>query len=319
MNVAPRRELSGRSGHGTLIRDVKRSAKTNTVAALLGHMGFALIAKLKANHAGALQSTDPEYLHQLRVAIRQLRVLLSLYSSLRPEQPRAAVTREAKWLAHKLGPARDCDVFVEEIWPPLRKRLRAGPEVDALDNQWLAERRLAKGAVAIALRSRRYLALMLKLEDFFADCASPDVESGGTAHSADKDVLTFARAQLRRRAKRLRNFERRWAALDEASVHRLRIAVKKLRYVMAFFGPLYKSRRVNKMLKRLSRLQDILGRLNDIEVATGKVAATLKQRGGKQQEGVRRSMLAWRRSMLKVLRRRARSAWKDYNDIKPFW
>lgn len=319
MSAAPKRKPAGHSAQRPLSGDDKNKLKTDSLPTLLGHTGIALIRKLDANHAGALQNRNPEHLHQLRVAIRQLRVLLSLYSAIRSGQQRAEVAREVKWLAHKLGPARDGDVFVEEIWPPLRKCMGAGPVVDALDHHWLAQRRLAKRMVSTALRSRRYRALMQKLEDFFADCSSPASESAATTHCSNDDALAFARAQLRRRAKRLRNLERRWATQDGASVHRLRIAVKKLRYVVAFFGPLYKTRAVNKMLKRLSRLQDILGQLNDIEVATGKVAAALKQRSGMQEERARRSVLAWRRSMLKALRRRAPSAWKDYNDVKPFW
>lgn len=319
MIAAVNRELSGRSAQRALTRVDQDSAKKHSLPVLLGHIGIALIGKLKANHDGAIKSIDPEYLHQLRVAIRQLRVLLSLYGAIRPEQKCAEVAREAKWLAHKLGPARDGDVFVEEIWPPLRKRLGAGSTIDDLDNQWLAERRLAKRAVNLALRSRRYGTLMLKLEDFFADCMLPAIEFAGTADSFNQDTLGFARTQLRRRAKRLGNLERRRAAFDGASVHRLRIAVKKLRYAVVFFGPLYKSRRVNKIYKRLSRLQDILGKLNDLEVATGKVTIALKQQGGEQAERARRSLLAWRRTMLKVLRRRARSAWKDYDGTKAFW
>ncbi len=67
-------------------------------------------------------------------------------------------------------------------------------------------------------------------------------------------------AQTRKRAKRL-------DTLNDAARHRLRIALKKLRYSADFFAPLYEKKRVVKFQKRLSRMQDILGALNDVAVA----------------------------------------------------
>lgn len=293
--------------------------KTDSLDKILGTIGVALLAQLRANHGGALQGADPEYLHQLRVAARRLRVLLLMYSGLRPAQQWAAVSREAKWLAHKLGPARDCDVFVDKIWPHLRRRLPPGPIVDALGDRWHVERRQSGEAARTALRSRRYRRFMLKLEKFFTDGSLPGAEVSCVPKNRDRDPLTFARAQLRLRAKRVANFDRRWAAMGAKELHRLRIAVKKLRYVAEFLGPLYKSKRVTKILKRLSTLQNVLGAMNDIEVANARIAAALKRRAADQRERLGNSLHSWRRSKLKALRNRARSAWKNYSDIKPFW
>src|SRR5581483_3074399 len=51
---------------------------------------------------------------------------------------------------------------------------------------------------------------------------------------------------------------RRMKALDEHDRHRLRIALKKLRYAAEFFGPLYKEKRVKKYLRRAKALLDDL-------------------------------------------------------------
>ena len=49
--------------------------------------------------------------------------------------------------------------------------------------------------------------------------------------------------------------------------HRLRIAVKKLRYGLEFFAGLYPTRRTRRLIDALRAFQDSLGALNDIAVA----------------------------------------------------
>ena len=66
-----------------------------------------------------------------------------------------------------------------------------------------------------------------------------------------------------KKAKRIRQ-------LDTPHRHKLRIAVKKLRYASDFFGHLFAGQTPKKRLRsfktRLTDLQDQLGALNDIEV-----------------------------------------------------
>jgi CHAD domain-containing protein len=57
---------------------------------------------------------------------------------------------------------------------------------------------------------------------------------------------------------------------DENALHRFRISLKKVRYLLEFFEPLFSRRKVKPLLKGLRRLQDALGVINDrdIELAT---------------------------------------------------
>ena len=56
-------------------------------------------------------------------------------------------------------------------------------------------------------------------------------------------------------------------SLSVADRHELRIRLKKLRYTAEFFAPFFERARVDKFVTRLSRMQDILGALNDVAVA----------------------------------------------------
>jgi adenylate cyclase len=73
------------------------------------------------------------------------------------------------------------------------------------------------------------------------------------------------------RLKRLRNKVRRLAVAahtdDPASLHALRIGIKRLRYALEFFSPLARERVLGRVLTQLAALQDTLGQLNDLSSA----------------------------------------------------
>ena len=67
----------------------------------------------------------------------------------------------------------------------------------------------------------------------------------------------------RKALKRGRDFAR----LTPVERHRLRIALKKLRYATEFFHSPYPKKRTHAYLAALKELQDTLGHLNDVAVA----------------------------------------------------
>ena len=67
----------------------------------------ANLAHLTANDRGVLEGRNPEYLHQMRVALRRLRSGVDVFSPVLAESRIADYRAEMKWLAGRLGPARD--------------------------------------------------------------------------------------------------------------------------------------------------------------------------------------------------------------------
>jgi CHAD domain-containing protein len=62
-------------------------------------------------------------------------------------------------------------------------------------------------------------------------------------------------------------------AVTAAERHRLRISIKRLRYVLDCFASLYPQRQVASMNKALADLQDALGHMNDQTVANRLIQA----------------------------------------------
>ena len=67
----------------------------------------------------AAGSTDPEYVHQARVALRRLRSALKLFAPVLPPDFVAAYGQTWQTLASALGDTRNWDVFITETLPPI--------------------------------------------------------------------------------------------------------------------------------------------------------------------------------------------------------
>src|SRR5262245_28120308 len=84
----------------------------------------ACVQHIEANRHGALAAADPEYLHQMRVAIRRMRTALEVFAEAVPDAVASPLQGELRWLSGALGQARDWDVFIAAT---LRPALSARP------------------------------------------------------------------------------------------------------------------------------------------------------------------------------------------------
>lgn len=290
-----------------------RAARDVSAATQLRRCGRLLLRQIRGNLRGTLADRDPEYLHQLRVAVRRLRVLLRLLRGAAPDGARRHGADALKRLARLLGPARDGDVFRQEIWPPLRLRIDDARLAPALDAAWLVQRHRAMGRARQALAAPRFHKLLCELDVLFAE---PRARGDGDDAVSDAG---FLHAAIRRRARHVRAAYA--AAKDEADyerrLHALRIAVKKLRYALEFLAPLLKRHRAARALKRLARLQAVLGEMNDIAAAQARIDTALQRRRGVAAERARETLRQWRAARIRSLRRKFNAAWKAYRQVKP--
>lgn len=277
-----------------------------------------LLRQLRANHAGALRSQDTEFLHQMRVALRRLRALLSLYGDLLRARERKAVVRELRWLAHALGPARDADVFAEDIWPPLRAALGDSALMRDLDRIWQAARRRAAIIAHRALASQRHERLMQHLERWVRQPAWTRA-NGQERDPEDQGARDFGCAALDRHARRARAAGRAQRRRNAEDLHRWRVRIKKLRYIMDTLAPLFPAVHVRKTLAALSALQDVLGDLNDLVVAAQKLDAALLSRRDVDVAQLQQRFQEWQALQWHERKGKLDLAWRDFRHTEPFW
>jgi len=124
---------------------------------------------------------------------------------------------------------------------------------------------------------------------------------------------------LERRYARVRKRGRKLRQLSAAELHRLRIAVKKLRYAMDFLVTLFAAKRARDMVSHLARLQNILGAMNDAATVERLVHDAFGARAGKAMSEARGLVLGWSHGRALTLRRELRGAWKAFRASEKFW
>ena len=226
--------------------------------AALRRVAGACMGQVQANEEGFCASSDPEYLHQLRVGFRRLRVALSLPRESAWVEALAPLKEEMRWLSSVLGPARNWDVYITETLPPMARHVGAAAELAAFRARSRRLRGLRVETARAAVRSPRYTRLLLAIGALLAG------EAGSAA--AGVGLRSFAKAALRRHDSRVRRLGAGMAEASAVERHRARIQAKKLRYCAEFFASLHPRGKVKPYVAALSELQDVLGALNDARV-----------------------------------------------------
>lgn len=241
----------------------------------------------------------PEAVHALRVATRRADAALRIFGDLLPRRRGAWIRKALRRLRRAAGAVRDIDVMLG------RHRAIAG---DAPDAAWRAvfaaaatrRRRAARGLVACAerLRDKGFRARV--------EALLPRVRWRGEGDGA-VPFVDAARARLAEPAARVLGGAADPGA-DDAALHALRIAAKRLRYAMELFGGAFDGAFRGAMYDEVEGLQEILGALNDHVTA----AASLARRVARAKDprvAARLRQLAAVESRSRDDRRRALFAW----------
>lgn len=234
----------------------------DTPVAAFRNIALGCLDHLQLNHAGALASDDPEYIHQMRVATRRLRAALRLFGPLLPEGFADRLLPPLHELMGMLGQVRDYDVLLAEIAAPVLAALPDEPRLAALVGV-ITERRFALRQQALQqLQAPHYGVVVLRTLATLHGLETK-VSSGETAPAAST-LLDFAGSRLRRLRKKTLTLAAQASIDSPASMHALRIGIKRLRYALEFFAPLAARKPMQKLLGHLTALQDALGQINDL-------------------------------------------------------
>lgn len=225
------------------------------------------LAQVQANVEGILSAGDPEFVHQFRVGARRLRAFLRGYRKALEPALEDRMRPELAWITAVSGEVRDLDVLAATTLPALA-RAGAGPAGDRFVRRLALRRAAALHGLRKALASKRHAAM---LRAFARWLQSPAAD----ARPEGRDLRHFAARSVERRFRAVRVAAGDDpATLDPAALHRLRIAVKKLRYGIEAFGSLWPAKASRPFEDALAALQASLGRANDAATAA-RLLATL--------------------------------------------
>ena len=219
----------------------------------------ASLDQLLANEEGVLATDDPEFVHQARVGLRRMRSALRIFREALP--PEAETWRaDLGDLARTLGEARDWDVFATETLPALARAFGDPAVKQRLARRAAVPRKKALERARSALLAKRFTGLVLDLAKWLSEPAR------GTAGTATP-LVEFATRLARKRHRRLIADAQGLAQRTPEERHAVRIDAKRLRYAVDGFASLFREKRVERYLRELSDLQDVLGTSNDAATA----------------------------------------------------
>ena len=261
------------------------------------------------NLAPVLEAGDPEGVHQLRVSLRRLRSAL-LFLKPHLGSGAAALNREARRALKRLGPARDLDVFLLETLPPV---IDANPGVSSLPRLRDAARERRDAAHASAGK----LILGRRFNRFILDLLQVAHSGGLVARDADESLPAVARRRLNKRYRSLMKAGKGFDRLGGPERHRVRIALKKLRYACDYSRSLYPGPAAESCLRHLSSLQDDLGLLNDAAVAR-RISGELAAADPAAVDGASR-VRDWCDERVRSAEPGLIESWRTFIAAEPFW
>lgn len=240
-------------------------------------LAAAMLAATRRYEAGIIADDEVECLHRYRVLLRRTRSLLGLMKGVLPVDDMQALRQELALIASRTNRLRDLDVFLASLpdcavlVPELLRPGLAGVTAEAR-----RQRGLERGRVLSLLRSRDYAARMERLA---AACAAPG--SYPPTPLAGEAVAGAARQRLWKQCRSVLRTIRALSATaaTDGDLHRLRLGVKKARYLLDIFGGLFDPENVALLAARCRELQGALGDVNDLGAQQKHVLALLERRG----------------------------------------
>ncbi len=251
--------------------EVDETMVTGAVALAALRRSFAALLE---HEPGTRVGDDPEALHQMRVATRRLRATLALFADVLPVRI-VAYRGTIGWLADALGSVRDLDVQLARLegW----RTEMTSRDADALETlvALLRRRRLvARRTLLRVLDCPRY--------DRFVARFATLLRTARPRGDARLSIVATAPALIRKRMRRMREAA---DAITESSpppaYHAVRILCKKLRYALEAHADVYGTP-LARVVDAVAKLQKLLGRHQDSEVAVAQLRALSERRGSKR-------------------------------------
>jgi len=201
--------------------------------------------------------------HRMRVAARRLRSCLRSFGEVFVPARVEALRGELGWLTSLLGEARDAEVLrraLEKELDALPPEQVLGPVRATLSSRLVGREAVAGEELLVALRDRRYAALLEALSRFVEEAPL-----AGEGDSLEAPLRKAVRRDLRRVRRRMAAAEGERGERRNVGLHEGRKAAKRARYALETVTPVFGSKAA-RLAGRYEALQEALGAQHDAVV-----------------------------------------------------
>jgi triphosphatase len=278
----------------------------------------ACVTQFVANWPAFEGPDKVEAIHQMRVALRRLRAALALFQRQFPCKEFHELRAEAKRIASAMGEARNWDVFDSLVRDGPRAAFPSDPGFSPLMQDVAVQRENGHADVAALLADSNTTRFVLSLEALVARRGWRNALPGAELPRLTMPASGFAAECLERLHQRVRKRGRTLLDLSPEERHRVRIALKNLRYAADFLGNLFvPANGVRAYAQVASRLQDALGGFNDMVM----VADLVRRLDTRDADPARAAgiIIGWYGRDAQVADTSLREVWRGFRKAKPFW
>lgn len=266
--------------------------------------------ELSGFQQAALNWTDPEGVHSMRVASRRLRSALRDFMPYLRKRPLASALKQLRHLADALGEVRDQDVAIAALE---KMAAQAPGDLSSGLKPFIETKKHVRDQAREELMATLVASELTQLESEF----TIGVEEAA-ATRAGSPAITYLTMSQQIILDRLKEFEALSNGLlnpfEIETLHDMRIAAKRLRYAIELFQQCW-GRSLSGYAKRIARIQTALGDLHDCDVWIESLGKhIINARKHKQQDQL--AALMWLLSHLVKLRtkhlRQAFARWREW-------
>lgn len=266
--------------------EVLRAAVATSTARLIAHDPVVRIG------------TDPEGVHQARVATRRLRSDLRTFGAVVDPEWHVSLRAELQWLGQLLGAVRDTDVLLERLDGRL---LTLSPGDRAAGKHLLQglrdHRKRARDELLVAMRSERYDALLGRL--VATTRVIPPAAAGADFDLELGELVRTPWRKLRRAVEALGDDP------PDTALHGVRIRAKRCRYAAEAVAPAV-GKEARRFARAVEALQELLGEHQDAVVAARWLRTHAADGGGRVERAFAAGELA---ALEDVAARESRAQW----------
>jgi len=261
----------------------------------------------------ALDFSDIEGVHAMRVATRRLRSALGDFLPLVKKRPLRRVRKNLKKIADALGAVRDQDVAILAL-----EHLQSAAEIDQINlkikegiEKLLGERRRLREKAQTNLIQTLDAGGLAKLREDFTAALDKAVSSNKRAR-----VVSFNEAGREAVDASLRELCDLGVSVYEPfnieKLHEMRIAAKRLRYAVELFTACWGDS-IAPFAAQIAEMQSFLGEVHDCDVWLDNLSVRLRKRQNNAANAGERQAAAW------LLSEFIRNRTKNYRGALKLW
>jgi CHAD domain-containing protein len=237
---------------------------------ILTHM----VEVMQQNEEGIKSDIDTEFLHDFRISVRRTRSALGQIKKVLPQEVTDRFRKDFALIGQSTNHLRDLDVYLlrkGQYHDLLPKDLRKG--INPFFQHIASERTKERTRVIRFLNGTRYAEIMRDWKQYLGN-QEEELES----QNASKPIINLARKVIRKKYDlALRQGKAIKASSPDEALHELRLTCKKLRYLLEIFSSLFPRKKINRLISQLKKLQDNLGRYNDLIIQQDRLKDYLDQ------------------------------------------